>query len=170
MVSRELGLPAARLTTWREAFLGAGQDALKNPPLDNHDRELARLRQKLGDATMELELLHEKLGRLATDRPRAGSSSSAGCPSPATRPVRALRRGACGRTPCWGRWQRPFDFPILCTTETFIVGDILWRLASFQPLGKPALRPMCGSSTICLIASLRGSQTTTLCNRGGGFP
>jgi Transposase len=56
MVSRELGIPAARLTTWREAFLEAGQDALKKPPLANHDRELARLRQKLGEATMEIEL------------------------------------------------------------------------------------------------------------------
>jgi Transposase len=68
LVSRELGIPAARLTTWREAFLAAGQDALKKPPLDNHDRELARLRQKLGEATMEIELLHEKIGRLETDR------------------------------------------------------------------------------------------------------
>jgi hypothetical protein len=69
MVSRELGIPAARLTTWREAFLEAGQDALKQPPLDNHARELARLRQKLGEATMEIALLHEKIGRLETNRP-----------------------------------------------------------------------------------------------------
>ena len=66
---RELGIPAARLTTWREAFLGAGQDALKTPALDSHERELARLRQKLGEATMEIELLHEKMGRLETSRP-----------------------------------------------------------------------------------------------------
>jgi len=69
VLSRELGIPAARLTTWRETFLDAGQDALKKPPLDSHDRELARLRQKLGEATMEIELLHEKLGRLETSRP-----------------------------------------------------------------------------------------------------
>jgi transposase-like protein len=69
LVSRELGIPAARLTTWREAFLAVGQDALKKPPLDSHNRELARLRQKLGEATMEIELLHEKIGRLETDRP-----------------------------------------------------------------------------------------------------
>jgi hypothetical protein len=68
-VSRELGIPAARLTTWREAFLDAGQEALKKPPLDSHDRELARVRQKLGEATMEIELLHEKIGRLETHRP-----------------------------------------------------------------------------------------------------
>src|ERR671928_848428 len=61
LVSRELGIPAARLTTWREAFLDAGQDALKKPPLDSHDRALARVRQKLGEATMEIELLHEKI-------------------------------------------------------------------------------------------------------------
>jgi Transposase len=69
LLSRELGIPAARLTTWREAFLAAGQDALKKPPLDKHDRELARVRQKLGEATMEIELLHEKIGRLETKHP-----------------------------------------------------------------------------------------------------
>ena len=69
LVSRELGIPAARLTTWREAFLDAGQEALKKPPLDSHDRELARVRQKLGEAAMEIELLHEKIGRLETPHP-----------------------------------------------------------------------------------------------------
>jgi hypothetical protein len=54
---------------WREAFLEAGQDALKKPPLDNHVRELARLRQNLGESTMEIELLREKIGRLETSRP-----------------------------------------------------------------------------------------------------
>jgi Transposase len=69
LLSRELGIPAARLTTWREAFLDAGQAALKKQPLDSRGRELARLRQKLGEATMDMELLHEKIERLETDRP-----------------------------------------------------------------------------------------------------
>ena len=69
VVSRELGIPAARLTTWREAFLAGGQDTLKKSPLDSRDQELARLRQKLGEATMEIELLQEKMGRLETSRP-----------------------------------------------------------------------------------------------------
>jgi hypothetical protein len=68
-VSRALGIPAARLTTWREAFLDAGQEALKEPPLQSHDRDLARVRQKLGKATMAMELVHEKLERLETHRP-----------------------------------------------------------------------------------------------------
>src|SRR5215217_7695057 len=47
LLSRELGIPAARLATWREAFLAAGQEALQKPLLDRRDQELARLRQKL---------------------------------------------------------------------------------------------------------------------------
>src|SRR5215510_3076992 len=69
LVSRELGVPAARLATWREAFLAAGQDALKKQPLDSHDREIGRLREKLGAATMEMELLREKMARLETNHP-----------------------------------------------------------------------------------------------------
>ena len=71
LLSRELGIPAARLATWREAFLAAGQEAMKTHPLDNHDRALGRLREKLGESTMEIELLREKIARLETSRPVA---------------------------------------------------------------------------------------------------
>jgi predicted RNase H-like nuclease (RuvC/YqgF family) len=69
LLSRELGLPAARLASWREAFLDAGQEAMKKPPLHNRDRELGRLREKLGESTMEIELLREKISRLETSNP-----------------------------------------------------------------------------------------------------
>lgn len=69
LLSRELGLPAARLAAWRAAFLDAGQEALKKQPLDSRDREIGRLREKLGEATMEMELLHEKIARLETSHP-----------------------------------------------------------------------------------------------------
>ena len=71
LLSREIGIPAARIATWREAFLDAGQEALKKTPHDGRDRELGRLREKLGESTMEIELLHEKIGRLETSRPLA---------------------------------------------------------------------------------------------------
>jgi len=71
LLSRELGLPAARLATWREAFLDAGQEALKKQPRDSRDRARGRLREKLGESTMESELLHEQIGRLETSRPFA---------------------------------------------------------------------------------------------------
>ena len=69
LLSRALGSPAARIATWREAFLDAGQEAMKKTPLDSRDRELGRLREKLGEATMEIELLREKMARLETSRP-----------------------------------------------------------------------------------------------------
>ena len=69
LLSRALGLPAARLATWREAFLHAGQAALKKQPIESREHELARLRQKLGESTLDIELWHEKVGQLATDRP-----------------------------------------------------------------------------------------------------
>jgi hypothetical protein len=42
---------------------------MKTHPLDSRDRELGRLRAKLGESTMAIELLREKIGRLETSRP-----------------------------------------------------------------------------------------------------
>jgi transposase-like protein len=69
LLSRELWVPAVRLAAWRDAFLSAGQEAMKNQPLDARDREIARLREKLGESTMDNELLREKLTRVETGRP-----------------------------------------------------------------------------------------------------
>jgi transposase-like protein len=68
-LSRELHIPAARLAAWRDAFLDAGQEAMKQRVKDARDTELARLREKLGESTMANELLHEKIARLEADRP-----------------------------------------------------------------------------------------------------
>ena len=76
LLSRELGIPAARLATWREAFLDAGQEGLKKQPLDGREREMARLREKLGESTMDIELLREKLERFETGRPLVQRRSS----------------------------------------------------------------------------------------------
>jgi transposase-like protein len=76
LLSRELQLPAACLATWRDAFLTGGQEALKKQPRDARDGEIARLREKLGEAPMANELLREKLAHVETGRPlRHGRSS-----------------------------------------------------------------------------------------------
>lgn len=59
-LSRELGVTAARLTSWREAFLAAGADGLKKRPA-TEEAEVKRLNEKIGEQTMEIELLHEKI-------------------------------------------------------------------------------------------------------------
>jgi transposase-like protein len=71
LLSRELGIPAARLATWREAFLAAGQEAMKKQPRDSRARAIGRLHEKLGEAPMAMELLQEKIERRETNRPLA---------------------------------------------------------------------------------------------------
>ena len=65
-VSRELGVTAATLSGWRDAFLAGGQAALKSRPTDDRDDDIARLRAKVGELTMNNELLTQ---RCRADRP-----------------------------------------------------------------------------------------------------
>jgi transposase len=71
LLSRELGVTAAELSGWREAFLAAGETSLKSRPADARDAEIGRLKEKVGDLTMANELLTAKIERLETARPLA---------------------------------------------------------------------------------------------------
>src|SRR3972149_5369009 len=94
-LSRELGVSASRLGQWRGTFLGGGMGgvgrrkggprgegtfvdgamaALRSRKGDHRDEEISRLREKLGELTMEKELLEAWFDRLdPADRPpRAG--------------------------------------------------------------------------------------------------
>ena len=66
LLSRELGVTAATLSAWRDDFLAGGQAALKSRPADDRDDEIARLRAKVGELTMDNELLTQ---RCRADRP-----------------------------------------------------------------------------------------------------
>ena len=71
LVSRDLGITVATLTKWREKFLMAGVGAMKKKPLDEKDREVIRLRGKVGEITMANELLREKISRMEVGNPLA---------------------------------------------------------------------------------------------------
>src|SRR5689334_17458935 len=45
LVSRELGVTAAELSGWREAFLAAGEASLRSRPADARDAEIGRLKE-----------------------------------------------------------------------------------------------------------------------------
>ncbi len=62
-LSRELGVTAGAIARWREQFLAGGQAAVKSRPADERDDELGRLRAKVGELTMENELLLERARR-----------------------------------------------------------------------------------------------------------
>jgi transposase len=71
LVSRALGVTAAELSAWRDAFLAAGEAVLKTRPADGRDVEISRLKAKVGELTMANELLDAKIDRLETHRPLA---------------------------------------------------------------------------------------------------
>jgi transposase len=71
LVSRQLGVMAAELSAWRDAFLAAGEAVLKTRPADARDVEIGRLKAKVGELTMANELLDAKIDRLETHRPLA---------------------------------------------------------------------------------------------------
>ncbi len=70
-LARELGVTAATLAQWREQFLAGGQAALKSRPTDERDDEIQRLRAKVGEITMNNELLLERCHRLEANLPLA---------------------------------------------------------------------------------------------------
>ncbi len=68
-VSRALGVTAATLTTWRDAFLAAGEAALATRPADGEQFESVWLKAKRGEVMIERDLLHEKIAALEGGRP-----------------------------------------------------------------------------------------------------
>src|SRR3954470_22883292 len=75
LVSRELGVTAAELSGWREAFLAAGEVSLESRPADARDAEIGRPKEKAGELTMATELLEAKVERLEGHRPLARGRS-----------------------------------------------------------------------------------------------
>ncbi len=69
IVSRGLGVTAATLTAWRDAFLAAGEAALATRPGNGEELESDRLKSKLGEALIERDLLEEKIAILESQRP-----------------------------------------------------------------------------------------------------
>jgi transposase len=70
-VSRSLGVTAASLTEWREAFVAAGEAALVTKPTTGEELESDRLKARLGAALIERDLLNEKIAILEAGRPLA---------------------------------------------------------------------------------------------------
>ena len=70
-VSRSLGVTAATLTTWRDAFLAGGEAALASRPTDGETLESERLKARLGEMLLQHELLEQKITSLEAGRPLA---------------------------------------------------------------------------------------------------
>jgi transposase-like protein len=70
-VSRSLGVTAATLSGWRDAFLAAGEASLSTRPADGEALATERLKARLGEMLLREELLEAKIAALEAGRPLA---------------------------------------------------------------------------------------------------
>ncbi len=63
LLSRELGLPIVKLEQWRQKAEAALEGALKEREADQADSQLAAAMQRIGELTMEVELLRARMER-----------------------------------------------------------------------------------------------------------
>ena len=71
LVARETNLPIQKLIKWRDRALEGAASALKERERDGRDDEIARLKAKVGEITMENELLYAKIDALENKGPLA---------------------------------------------------------------------------------------------------
>ena len=71
LVARETNVIVARLTEWRDRALSGAATALKERERDDRDDEIARLKSKVGEITMDNELLYAKIAAMEGKRPLA---------------------------------------------------------------------------------------------------
>ncbi len=69
--SRSLGVTAAALTAWRDAFLAGGEANLATRPEGAEALESERLKARLGEMLLERKLLEAKIAALEGGRPLA---------------------------------------------------------------------------------------------------
>jgi len=63
LLARESGQPAGRISGWREEFLSAGRGGLKARPLPVEDFALREAQRKVGELSMELDIVRALLER-----------------------------------------------------------------------------------------------------------
>ena len=75
LVGRETNVFVARLTEWSECALAGASSALKERDRDERDDEIARLKSKVGEITMDNVLLYAKIAVMEGKRPLANRRS-----------------------------------------------------------------------------------------------
>jgi hypothetical protein len=71
VVAREANVSVAKLTEWRDRALAGAASALKERERDDREDEIARLKSKVGEITMDNELLSAKIAAMEAKNPLA---------------------------------------------------------------------------------------------------
>ena len=69
LVARGIDATAADVSGWRDVFLAAGASGLKHRPRGVRDEEIDRLHARVGEVTMDNELLVEKIAKMEVGHP-----------------------------------------------------------------------------------------------------
>ena len=77
VVAREANVSVAKLTEWRDRALAGAASALKERERDDREDEIARLQSKVGEITMDNELLSAKIAAIEAKSPLARRRSRA---------------------------------------------------------------------------------------------
>src|ERR1700691_2923951 len=75
VVAREANISLAKLTEWRDRALAGAASALKERERDDREDEIARLKSKVGEITMDNELLSAKIAAMEAKSPLARRKS-----------------------------------------------------------------------------------------------
>jgi HTH-like domain len=97
LISRTLGVTAAELSGWRDAFLAGGEASLEGRPGDVRDAEIGCLRAQIDDLMRANRLLEVKIERLEVSSPLDPQEVEAMSRqvSPSTNRAYGLQRVAC---------------------------------------------------------------------------
>jgi transposase len=76
LLSRELGLPVFKLEQWRQKAEAALEGALKERETDPAEGQLAAAMQRIGELSMEVELLRARISRPGPLARRVGGTAS----------------------------------------------------------------------------------------------
>ncbi len=68
-MARGIDATAADVSGWRDVFLATGASGLKHRLRDARDEEIDRLRARVGEITMDNELLVEKIAKMEAGHP-----------------------------------------------------------------------------------------------------
>jgi hypothetical protein len=63
LLARETGQPTGRIAGWREEFLAGGREGLKSRPLAIEDVALRDAQRKIGELSMQVDILNALLER-----------------------------------------------------------------------------------------------------------
>ena len=113
-LARQTNVSVAKLTAWRDRALAGAVTALKERERGDHHDDIARLKSKVGEITMDNELLNAKIAALEGKRPlapRFETMSQTALALPCSRLWLGARWAWCQRLSLPQRGAPPSDRP-----------------------------------------------------------